>query len=124
RQLLIKYFKLDDDDNLIQAELPGITQKLTQTRDGLLNNDLVLRLDNFNNAKYRTMVIHIAVPQFKSPNQLIRYIIHEATHIFAGLGGTKDPSYIGNDGEFKVPTIDRPSALNNADSFAVLRFSV
>jgi hypothetical protein len=115
-ELVIKYFIPDGGDNQIRQSLIDI---LTLTLDGLRDTGITLTIDNFNSAKKGSPIIHIAPLQFRNTNQLVRFMIHEATHVFAGTKDFADYGYVNNDGEFRRAGIARESALNNADSYAV-----
>jgi hypothetical protein len=115
-EMVTKYFLSAISDMDIRQKL---VTTLTQTRDGLQTTDITLTVNNFNSAKKGVPAIHIAPAQFKNPNQILRYMIHEATHVFAGTTDAADWGYIKNDGEFKMSGIQQETAIVNADSFAV-----
>lgn len=115
--LIKKYLKISD----IPGNIDTIINIFEKTLNGLKNNDITINVSYFNfaNPSEKTK-INIAIAQFNNKKQLIRYMIHEASHIYADTKDFGDFGYIKNNGEFKIIGIDESSAIINADSYAVL----
>lgn len=97
-----------------------IIKILTRTRDGLRDAEITITYGWFNNAKpSESTKMELAYAQFKSPVQILRYMIHEATHMFAGTVDFGDAGYIDNDGTFRSEGLAAEDANKNADSYAV-----
>lgn len=115
-QYMNRYFVLGDDNKEIPAKL---VTTLKDTRAGLEGNDITVEVYMFNFAKStEKQKLSLAKAQFNSANQIIRYMIHEATHAYAQTNDYSDRGYVNNDGAFRQSGLSKEEALANADSYA------
>ncbi|WP_102797818.1 hypothetical protein [Bowmanella denitrificans] len=112
------YFILGDNP---QKQIPGeILAHLKNTLKGLTEIPFTVEITFFNFANPgKGDKFSIANAQFKSANQCIRYMIHEASHAFSGTQDFSERGYTDNLGKFRQPGLTREEAVNNADGLAV-----
>lgn len=70
----------------------------------------------------KTHIMFLGLDNFTRPNRLLRFFVHEASHMYAD---TDDMAgYIGNDGNYKTPGVGKQVAANNAVSLAVFALAL
>jgi hypothetical protein len=107
------------------GDLATVLEKLQQTRDGIRDTKIKLKLGSVFPNVNRSIkdVIELSWSVFKSPVQSIRYFIHEASHLYANTADFGTDGYIdkadeeGSTGKFRG-SMDQKKAMNNADSYA------
>lgn len=117
RAWLNHYFLLEGDNAEIPNEIIAI---LKTTKHGLKHNNITLNIDwyNFVNSKKAPNVINLARGQFIHAHQAIRYLIHEASHLYAATDDHAERGYTNNQGQYRQPGLTPEEALKNADSYA------
>lgn len=91
------------------------------TRHGLRDTNLTINVGwyNFVNANLAPTVINLAAVQMYNDYQFVRYLIHEATHLFADTIDHAERGYTDHDGNYRQAGLTAAEALVNADSVAV-----
>lgn len=115
-QYMNQYFVLGENNTEIPSKL---TTTLKDTKKGLKNNNITIHVYHFSFAKStETQKLSLALAQFNNSNQVIRYLIHEATHMYAQTNDYSDRGYVNNDGKFRQSGLTQEEAIKNADSYA------
>lgn len=115
RALLNRLFKLDEGS----AIPPAIRDVLKRTRNGLRDTEFKLTVPYFSYAKKSIQnELAIAVAQFKNDRQILKDMIHEATHAYAKTDDHGESGYLDKEGNYRAPGMTHPEAINNADSYA------
>ncbi|WP_082457870.1 M35 family metallo-endopeptidase [Pseudomonas sp. EGD-AK9] len=116
RKWLNHYFLLGNDNTEIPAE---IIQILKTTKRALKHENITVNIAFYNYVnKNNPNVINLARSQFNQAHQAIRYLIHEASHLYADTKDHSERGYTDNAGNYRQPGLTKEEALNNADSYA------
>jgi len=117
---LQRYYLINEDDPEIGPRAAEIRRLIKATKQGITNQQITVDYGHYNSAQRntRTHVMYLGRDNFTRPNRLLRYFIHEASHMYAN---TDDMAgYLNNNGTYRNPGVNQQSAANNADSLACL----
>lgn len=119
-KILEQYFKCTPDDVVWLDAEERIRVVIGLTMDALEKRNITIKVVHlFPNVNLKNMdLIEMTPATIMNEILLVRYLIHEATHLYAGTIDHADRGYVNNDGQYRQGGLTQEEALNNADSYA------
>jgi hypothetical protein len=116
--IIEKYFFYSNGTSEWGTAKEAIQKVTVVTRTALEQNNITVKVGYFNYASSNVQnEINMALAQTKDKYQFVRYLIHEATHLYPKTVDHADRGYVNNNGEYREPGLTREEALKNADSY-------
>ena len=122
---LANFYFIGQDDADFGDCVANIRLLIKATKRGIAEQRIKVDYGYFNHAQRRTVthIMFLGMNNFTCPNRLLRFFVHEASHMYAN---TDDRTgYLTRQGTYENNGVNKESASNSADALAglVLAFS-